>query len=377
MRKRLWSIVVICFLMSLTAFSLPRFAGRTGFACQSCHVNPSGGGMRSPLGLSYGREDLPVKSWQDQFGLDDYSTQINDFISYGADVRFLSFYQKKDNPNESRASFFPMQADVYFNLAVSKKVNLFVNPAFGPYQRYEIFGLAKILPANGYVKLGRFTPPYGLRLDDHTSFVREASPFRNNSGQQTGIEAGFLPGKFYLMGAITNGVAGDRDTKVAKAVIGRAEGRLALGPARISFGISSYNEASGGSRINLLSGFGTFSLFEKLTVLADVERIRGNSQLMSISSDRNQRNASGRYFKQLTVLIEGDYPLVDGVDLKLMYDFFDPDTDVKSGTASRYSAGVEFFPFPGVEVRPLYRRTKDTVLDRTTHDVHVLFHFYL
>lgn len=377
MVKRICLVLQFILLTAVCSYALPRFASRTGFACQSCHVNPTGGGMRTPLGTSYGREDLPVKSWQNQFELTDFSTQLNDFLSYGVDFRFLAFYQQKDKPDESRASFFPMQADVYFNFAVSKKINLFVNPAFGPFQRYEIFGIAKVLPENGYIKLGRFTPPYGLRLDDHTSYVRDATPFRNNSGQQTGLEVGFSPGGIYLMGALTNGVSGDRDSKVAKAVISRAEGRFAVGPLHTSLGISTYNEVTGPTRINLLGAFATFSLFEKLTLLANVQRIEGNSQLMSISSDRNQRNANARTLKQLAVMVEADYQLVEGLDLKLMYDFFDPDTDFKTGIASRYSAGFEFFPFPGVEVRPLYRRTNDTIIDRSVDDVHLLFHIYL
>jgi len=181
-------IVAICIIASVSTSALPRFASRTGLACSSCHVNPDGGGMRTAFGLSYGRDDITIKALQEQYGLSDFSTQISDFLSYGVDFRFLAFYQKykKENvPDVSRSSFFPMQADAYFNLAISKKIDLFVNPAFGPFNRYEVFGIAKVLPWNGYVKLGRFTPPYGLRFDDHTSFVRQATAFRYNSGQQT------------------------------------------------------------------------------------------------------------------------------------------------------------------------------------------------
>jgi hypothetical protein len=39
--------------------------------------------------------------------------------------------------------------------------------------------------------------------------------------------------------------------------------------------------------------------------------------------------------------------------------------------------GFEFFPMSGVEVRPLLRRTNDTVVHRNTTDVQVLVHFYI
>ncbi|HAV21925.1 MAG TPA: hypothetical protein DCX46_00180 [Bacteroidetes bacterium] len=377
MMKRSFLLVLSILLASLPAFALPRFASRNNFACAGCHVNPSGGGMRNTFGLTFGREDVPMKSWQEEYGLADFSTQINDFISYGLDFRFLAFYQKKNNPDTERSSFFPMQADVYFNLAVSKKIHLIVNPAFGPFNRYEVFGVAKVLPWSGYVKLGRFTPPYGLRLDDHTSYVRDVTPFRNNSGQQAGIEVGFNPGWFSLAGALTNGVAGDRDGDLAKAAFGRAEARFSVGPANLMIGAASYNDVSGGEKYNMLGAFGAVTLFEQLSVIGDAEWVKGNSGFMGISSDRLQRNAENKQMKQFALLIEANYAFAQGIDLKFAYDFFDPNTDLKSGSTSRYSGGFEFFPFSGVEVRPLYRISKDNILKRDITDIHILFHLYL
>jgi hypothetical protein len=98
---------------------------------------------------------------------------------------------------------------------------------------------------------------------------------------------------------------------------------------------------------------------------------------MSVSSDINQRNVLNSDLKQNAFLLEADFVLVQGFDLKFMYDFFDPNTDVKSGTAQRYSGGFEFMPMGGVEVRPMYRYTKDTILNRNTTELELLFHIYL
>lgn len=376
MRQRLLSFVIVTCLCSLTLDALPRFASRTNFACRNCHVNPTGGGMRSPFGVSYGRDDVPVKSWQEQYALEDFNTNLTDFLSYGADVRLLYFYQKKDNSPE-RSSFFPMQADVYFNFALSKKVNLFVNPAFGPFQRYEVFGLAKVMPANGYVKVGRFTPSYSLRLDDHTSYVREATPFRNNSGQQAGVELAIAPDPVSIVGGVTNGVSGDRASSVPKALYGRADAKFKAGPVNVSLGASAYRDNAGGGTLTMYSGFGTISLGENFTIVSEIGQMRGDSPLMSINGDRNGRNSNRSELTQRTMMVEASYLLSSGFDLKFMYDFFDPNIDVQSGTATRYSAGFELFPVSGVEVRPLYRYTDDTVLQVKTTDIHVLFHFYL
>ena len=164
---------------------------------------------------------------------------------------------------------------------------------------------------------------------------------------------------------------------MAKAVFGKAEGRFNLGPAHLMLGVSSYNDVSGPERYNMLGGYGALTLFDRFTVVGDVERIQGNSPLMGINGDRLQRNAAGRDLKQLALMVEGSYMVIPGLDLKVMYDFFDPNTDVQSGSVTRLSGGFEFFPLSGVEVRPLLRLTTDDVLNRKVTDLHVLFHFYL
>ncbi|MCX6134644.1 MAG: hypothetical protein NTU47_12590 [Ignavibacteriales bacterium] len=377
MRRYLSVCVVTAFAFTMTAFAIPRFATQLNLPCQSCHVNPSGGGMRNAFGQSFGSDSLSLKSTREAYAIDDFSTKIGEFMSYGADFRFLAFYQSRTNPDASLSSFFPMQMDLYFNLAVSKKISLYINPAFGPYNRLEAFGIARILPANGYLKLGRFAPPYGLRFDDHTSFIRQATPFRNNMGQQTGLELGFRTGSVVAMGALTNGTRGDLDGILSKAVFGKLEAHGELGPLNAMAGVSSYNDVSSVDKLNLLGGYASATFMDRLTILGDVERIQGNSSSMSLSSDLNQRNTPGTDRKQLAVLIEADYKLLQGVELKFMYDFFDPNTDVKSGTAVRYSGGFEIMPVSGVEVRPLFRYTKDTILNRNSTDLQILVHLYL
>lgn len=377
MKTRLLTVAGIMLTLAAVTHALPRFSNRTNLSCQSCHVNPSGGGMRNAFGEEFGREQLALKRWQKEYGLEETSTKITDNVSYGADFRFLAFYRTKTDPDVSSASFVPMQMDLTLNLAVSKKISLSLNHAFGPYNRLEAFAVAKVLPASGYLKAGRFTPPHGLRIDDHTSFVRQATPFRNNAGQQTGIEFGFGPSPFRFMGAFTNGVRGDFDAGLAKAVYAKAEASGSIGGINILGGLSSYNDASGGEKLNLQEAYAAATIGESLTILGMVGSIQGNMSTMSVSSDLNQRNSAGTALKQLALLVEIDYLLSEGIDLKVMYDFFDPNTSIKTGTATRISSGVEFFPLSGVELRPLVRYTKDSLLDRNSTDVQILIHLYL
>jgi hypothetical protein len=66
-----------------------------------------------------------------------------------------------------------------------------------------------------------------------------------------------------------------------------------------------------------------------------------------------------------------------GLDLKVMYEFLDLNKDFKTGSMSRYSFGFEFFPISGVEVRPLYRVSKEDPVDFGNDEFQLIVHFYL
>jgi len=70
----------------------------------------------------------------------------------------------------------------------------------------EMYGLISQLPADGYVKLGQFEPPYGLTLADENSLVRVPLGF---SFEQTlrGVEAGFYPDAFFINAALFDDAA--------------------------------------------------------------------------------------------------------------------------------------------------------------------------
>jgi hypothetical protein len=277
-----------------------------------------------------------------------------------------------------------MQADMYFNLAVSKRINIYANPAFGLFSRYEIFGVAKVLPLSGYVKVGRFYPSYGLRHDDHTAFVREITPFRNYQGQDAGVEVGISPGPINIIGAVMNGGSGDRAATSPTAYLGNAWGQVKLGPFNMLLGLSAYdNTISPRNKIRLMSAYGIVSFRDNLTLIIDAEQVEGNSTDLKVNSERrtgflvNPFNTSGANQKQRAIYVEADYVLMSGVDVKLAYDFFDPSTEFKTGVAQRYSVGFELFPVSGLELRPMLRMIDDTIIELKTNEFHLLFHYYL
>jgi hypothetical protein len=318
--------------------------------------------MRSAGGLKYGREELPVPTWADEFTLDEFSTQLSDFVSVGADFRTLFFWL--EDPTDNKNAFFQMQGDVYMNFRLAKKVNIYLDK--GLYSGFEIFGQANVLPANGFVKVGKFVPNYGTRLDDHRTYIREFTGLSLETGTPyyTGAELAISPGPATITGGIYNSSEG-RGTGIdeKKAFLGRAEGVFEVADD-VNVGLGAnilYKDVQGG-KTTFLGGLGSFS-YDSFTLLGEVDLVKNDM--------------SGTKTDGLIMYGEMDYMVIEGVDLKFIYDFYDLDIDLQTGAFTRYSVGFEFFPISGVEVRPLFRINKEEPTETDNNELHVLVHFYL
>ena len=350
---------------------LPRFSARTGAKCQSCHVNPSGGGMRQAFGVQYGREVLPVPAWSEEAELADFTNLITNVLGVGADFRTLFFYQQVPDTGASppdapdKNAFWQMQGDLYINLRLTKKVNIYLDK--GLYSGFEVFGMLGILPARGFIKVGKFVPAFGTKLDDHTAYIRTYTGFSPERGRPelTGLEVGVSPGAYSVVGGFYNGSDGfGTGVGNEKSFLLRADGIWGLGEeAAIGLGFNAFrrHETSGGIT-TLYGGLGSLS-YGPLVLFGEADLVR---------SDGSGSGSDG-----LVLYAEANYLLLEGVDLKVAYDFYDPTIDEKDGAQSRYSFGLEFFPFPGVELRPMYRLVKEEPTEIRNNEFHVLIHFYL
>src|SRR5271156_4035453 len=68
------------------AHAEPYLAVANGYKCGQCHVNPTGGGERTPFGEIFSQTVLPAQ--QLDTGKDLWTGQLNRFISLGGDLRY-------------------------------------------------------------------------------------------------------------------------------------------------------------------------------------------------------------------------------------------------------------------------------------------------
>ncbi len=373
--------------------ALPKFASRVGAKCQACHVNPTGAGMRNTFGSTYGREELPVHTYksvldtsedgkvslskEDITNIDDYSTAITPNFSYGADFRSLYFYEL----NNKTSSIFQMQGDLYLDYRLNSKFIVYLDK--GLYSGFQVFGLAKVLPADGYLKVGQFVPAYGTKIDDHNAYIRGGPYFPTNpalSGyrqglifgeraEQTGIEAGIAPGIFSVQAGLFDGApyAGLSATGATKykSVAFRGDATIQSDHVNVIAGLSYYNDPNPdpAQKISIYGGFGSVTVLKDVTLNGELDYLK--------------TPFAGSTVTGYMTYTELNYRLRDGVDLKLGYDFYDPDKDLKTGSSTRITVGAEFFIMSGVELRPLYRFNREQPVEINNDEFDLMFHFFI
>jgi len=221
----------------LPDWETPSFAHRKkNMSCQTCHVDPAGGGMRTTAGRYFGRSTLPIVAtsprpyddWdRNLFGRRDKATPYDDFLPVGpASIDEAPAYRdslndkwawglpKGESPNAPFAGryhtlnpdpvfriggdfrfatlaagsvlMFPMQMDVGMVLHPMHHATALMNiGARGQSSGYsdtfddshtpyfrELFAMTNEWPYQTYAKAGRFVPSFGLKLDDHTTRTR-------------------------------------------------------------------------------------------------------------------------------------------------------------------------------------------------------------
>ena len=385
MEKQIRSYFLFVLMLACISVShaLPKFASRTGAKCQSCHVNPTGKGMRSEFGRNYGMEDLAMPTWREATDFEEFSVGITPNIDVGMDMRTLLFF----NEQKGTSSFFQMQGDLYFDIRLNKKVRLYLDK--GLYNGFEAFALAKVLPYDGYVKVGKFMPAYGTRTDDHNAFIRGGpyggGPFVaqfaplsvagyptglrfGERSEDTGLELGFAPGAFTLNVGMFNGTPGAGLTGVTatrnKAVVVRGDATVKFSSTNVTVGGSVYYAPSATDKHTYTGAFGAISFLESYTLTSEVDLVKVED------------NASGKATNGMIVWNEINAVVTQGIDIKIGYEFYDPDLDITNGSFTRALVGAEIFLLSGVEFRPLYRINLEEPTDVSNNEFQAMLHLY-
>jgi hypothetical protein len=315
-----------------TASAEPYLAAQMGLKCGQCHVNPTGGGMRTAYGNIFAQTQLAAK----KIGADEdlWTGSVMKYLSVGGNAR--ANWNFADIPNQERSNDFAVEeARAYFDFGViPNRLSIYIDQRFAPGNSTNLEANVRYWITEGafYVKAGRMYLPFGYRVEDDTAFVRGVSGINMQSPDE-GIEFGLEKGNISAQFALSNGTAGSPEVDDGKQFTTRVEyvkPRWRLGASAVS------NNTDVGNRI----GAGVFGAFVAgpVTLLGEVDYI-----------DDEAIGLEGR--KLMASLAEANWKVAQGHNLKFGFEWLEPDTDVDEDEQTRASLVYEWSPIQFIQLR--------------------------
>ena len=322
-------------LLSRPAMAEPYLAVQKGLKCGTCHVSPSGGGMRTAYGNVYAQTELAART----VSLGELWTgEIGKYLAVGGNLR--ASYQDIDVPGQPSNSTDGLdELLAYVEIRpFPKYLSLYVDARLRPDDPVirEQYARASLPGGRWSLRAGEFFLPFGLRLQDDEAFIRQVSGINFNTPDK-GWEVGYESGAWSAQAAVTRGTAGGPETDSGKQYSLRVSHVKPTWRAGASFNL---NDARVGDRQmqNVFAGLKT----GPVAWLAEIDYIIDDA------------TPTGRRESWAT-LVEANYGYRRGHNLKATFEWYDPDTDVSEDEQNRISLVWEYSPMQFVQARIGYR----------------------
>lgn len=339
MRAPCWSLSTVAALLVAAPLSAePYIAVESGLKCNSCHVNPSGAGKRKPFGMIYARTQLAERTILNDEGSEGWNSDVNRWLGIGGDYR--GGYRSVDISGvEDVSDWATTKSTLHLELrAVPNLLRIYADQQISPGKSLTREAYALVTPANGKytIKAGQFFLPFGLRLQDDATFVRQRSGISFDTPDE-GIELGLELANWSAQAAFSDGTAGAGDAP------GKQQTSLSAAYVRPRWRVgASYNsnqDPLGDRRMQaLFAGWRT----GPISWLAELDFIHDDMP-------------GGQDEDIYATLIEGNWRLRKGHNLKVGYEFLDPSDHVSEDEQERYSLVWEYSPIQLLQARVGYR----------------------
>jgi hypothetical protein len=388
---RLFFVLAVTFAWSSDAQAYAWMI-RHGYAkCNACHTDPSGGETLTHMGrvesqllLSHPWGGAPKLNDQAKllYGLDE-----PDSVRIGGSLRYMNLYAFESDAGPAEFSSFPMQADLYgwadlgaIQLGGSVGAgNVMVGtPHMRAAQVTSGEGLVLLsrnhwlgveLGEDAMLRAGRLNLPFGVRIPEHVTWVREITRTDRESDQQHGLALSYWGGAWRAEGMLVLGnyqIAPDDFRE--RGYAGFAEYLLS---SRLAVGVSSMIlQSRSGPHFNpvgakvLRHAHGVTARYSPMTELA-------------ILSEVDVLKNTGSKFG-FTALLQGDYEFTQGLHGILTVEALDQGKADVDGAEDALGAGkpivgiwggVNWFFLPHLDLRleAVYRKGSATSVQSQLH----------
>ena len=263
---------------------------------------------------------------------DSLGSSAADYEFGGNDINFVPEY------TANLAARIELPWDLYSNIEFKNNFSMFMK--YGA--EFELYFLLN--KKNRWIKLGKTMPNHGLKLDDHTSFIRGGNS--SNSYIYSGsvdeglifdyastykdpvlVEVGSKINKnISFTSSISTGIVDEDEENITLSAI--YKNKMNFGSILLGASIMQENEFS------MVGIFGGFSK-GNLTLSYEVDKV--NNWIID--------------YESLASYLEMVYKPIQGVHMVAKYDYFDKNYDLLDGSVGRYSFGFNFFPSSLIEIK--------------------------
>jgi hypothetical protein len=336
----------------------PHWAIRTGLKCSQCHVNRTGGGGRNDFGSAWAQTQLPSRTFPVR------NRAVNDWVALGMDLRVMAAGTVSEATPRTEVAIQEAQIQIQASL-IANVLSFYVDQTLGPGNATarEAFGLWEGLPAQAYVKAGKFMLPYGWRLWDDEAYIRQETGFTYRT-PDIGVEVGIEPGPLSVFVAASNGNSSSAENDNQKQFTTSA----AYINRHFRLGGSYSHNSDADSKRNIAGGFGGFAL-GPLAVLGEVDYIFNESTEPGAADDARDH---------FVAYVEGNLLATRGLNAKVTYGYHDPNRALVEDQRVRMRFGLEWFPVSFVQLSGFYTMLDDipqvtTDVDRVSLELHLHF----
>jgi hypothetical protein len=340
-------LVLLCF-GAHAAHAEPYLAVQLGLKCGQCHVNPTGGGLRTAFGDIFAQTVLPAQHIDT--ALDNWNGQVGQYLRAGGNLRFDASVTQA--PQTSSVQQFALeQTRIYMEAEViPNRLLAYVDEQVAPggALNREAYVLYWSGTHDWYIKAGQMYLPFGLRLQDQTAFILTATGINMTTPDQ-GVEVGWERGHWDAQLAVSNGTAGGAVTGDGKQYSSQLSYVESVWRAGVA---ANRNDQSGAAK----SAYGIFGGLRTgpISWLAQVEA----------TDDLSIANGQG---KQLATLAEANWLIARGNNLKITHEFLNPNRAAPNGEETRWSLVYELTPIQFVQIRAGFRWNDGIPQDNSEH----------
>lgn len=330
--KYLACFVALSLLAVSRAHAEPYLAVRMGLKCTSCHVNPTGGGLRTDFGDVFAQTQLPAHPIRGDWGL--WTGEVSRFLRVGGDIRYDATAMQ--TPGAKTTDQFTMQqARVYLEAQVIPDRLLFYvdeQVAPGTALNEEAYGIFWSASHDWYVKAGKMYLPFGFRIEDQTSFIYDVSS-TSMLEPDDAVEFGWMRGHWDTQVDISNGTfAGPASGQ------GKEYGlQMSYVESAWRIGVAVNDDDASDNRRRFAGVFGG-TRTGPIVWLGEVAAVKNEC-------------CSMQGVTQAAALAEADWLIAAGNNLKLTFEPYDPDKEVHDNRRSRLSLVYELTPVQFVQLR--------------------------